>query len=93
MKKIKKEILKHMLMKRIDHQKSIIKGIRKNKENIMAMKKVMKSDILVKRIKVIQKYQIMIVNRFMVIINSKTNGLPLKRKIKIKNMNINIAET
>ena len=96
MKKTKKEVLKLMPMKRIDPQKSIIKETKRNQENIKVIKRVMKLDILVKRIKVInQKYQIMIVNKFMVIINSiiKISGLLTKKNLKIRNMITNIAET
>ena len=96
MKKTKKEVIKLMPMKRIDPQKSIIKETKRNQENIKVIKRVMKLDILVKRIKVInQKYQIMIVNKFMVIINSiiKISGLLTKKNLKIRNMIKNIAET
>lgn len=96
MKKTKKEVIKLMPMKRIDPQKSIIKETKRNQENIKVIKRVMKLDILVKRIKVInQKYQIMIVNKFMVIINSiiKISGLLTKKNLKIRNMITNIAET
>ena len=96
MKKSKKEVIKLMPMKRIDPQKSIIKETKRNQENIKVIKRVMKLDILVKRIKVInQKYQIMIVNKFMVIINSiiKISGLLTKKNLKIRNMITNIAET
>lgn len=96
MKKSKKEVIKLMPMKRIDPQKSIIKETKRNQENIKVIKRVMKLDILVRRIKVInQKYQIMIVNKFMVIINSiiKISGLLTKKNLKIRNMITNIAET
>ena len=96
MKKTKKEVIKLMPMKRIDPQKSIINETKRNQENIKVIKRVMKLDILVKRIKVInQKYQIMIVNKFMVIINSiiKISGLLTKKNLKIRNMITNIAET
>lgn len=96
MKKTKKEVIKLMPMKRIDPQKSIIKETKRNQENIKVIKRVMKLDILVRRIKVInQKYQIMIVNKFMVIINSiiKISGLLTKKNLKIRNMITNIAET
>ena len=96
MKKTKKEVIKLMPMKRIDPQKSIIKETKRNQENIQVIKRVMKLGILVKRIKVInQKYQIMIVNKFMVIINSiiKISGLLTKKNLKIRNMITNIAET
>ena len=82
-------------MKRIDHQKSTTKKIKRNQENIMIIKNQMNIDILVRKIKVTtQKYQTMIVNRFMVIINSipKINGLLPKKKLKIRNMIINTTE-
>ena len=82
-------------MKRIDHQKSTTKKIKRNQENIMIIKNQMNIDILVRKIKVTtQKYQTMIVNRFMVIINSipKINGLLSKKKLKIRNMIINTTE-
>ena len=83
-------------MKQIDLPKNTTKEIKRNQENIMVIQKLMKIDILVKKIKVkTQKYQIMIANRFMVIINSvtKTSGLLQKKKLKIRNMIINITET
>jgi hypothetical protein len=82
-------------MKRIDHQKSITKEIKRNQENIMIIKNQMNIDILARKIKVTtQKYQTMIVNRFMVIINSitKINGLRPRKKLKIRNMIINTTE-
>ena len=82
-------------MKRIDHQKSTTKEIKRNQENIMIIKNQMNIDILARKIKVTtQKYQTMIVNRFMVIINSitKINGLRPRKKLKIRNMIINITE-
>ena len=93
--KPEKEIIKLTQMKRIDHQKSITKEIKRNQENIMIIKNQMNIDILARKIKVTtQKYQTMIVNRFMVIINSitKINGLRPRKKLKIRNMIINTTE-
>jgi len=81
--KREKEIIKLMQMKRIDLPKNTTREIKRNQGNIMVIQELMKIDILVKKIKVTtQKYQIMTVNKFMVIINSvtKTSGLLQKKK-------------
>lgn len=95
MKNKKKEIIKLMLTKQTDHQENITKEKRKNQGNIKVIKKVMILGILVKKKKVITlKYQIMIVNKYMVIINStiRINGLLLEKKMRIRNTITNITE-